>query len=236
MGRGDVFWGRQTYVSRETFSADEILKQNLLGQETLGCVPIISPHQPFDALRAALSLPLLDGHNRGFYRSEASLAVIFLAERDAVQEGLSVAGVQDFLTNLKAGDGKKVALHGAIIEKNDPLNCLGQRARTTGRIEEAIALFLGLSFNLCTPSFGEELGKIGRDLNRRFGEVFIPLDYIPAEGTISVEYKGRLLSESGWTYDPNRKGIRLSEDVSLPSLDMANGELIVSFFPSAKKP
>ncbi|MCY4643131.1 MAG: hypothetical protein OXB88_00780 [Bacteriovoracales bacterium] len=228
--------GDPSYVSAGGEEILESLGRNLLAEETVTCFPLISPHQPFEAVRAALSSPMVEGHNRGFYREEASLVVIFLAERDGTQEELTVEDFRHFLISLKDRSVEKVALYGAIVEKNDPLNCLGEGEATTEEIEKAISSFSGLSFNLCTPSFREELAKIGRDLNRRFGKVFIPLDHVPATGTITVEYQGRLLSqdstEEGWTYDPNRKGIRLKEDIPLQDRGRGDGTLTVRFFPS----
>ena len=225
------------YLSRGGTDISKVLQQNL--QWGPDCIPLISWHRPFKATALALSSQLSFLENRGFYRSDASLAVIFVTDRNSDRDDMNTQEFDNFLVNLKGGDRGKVALYGAIIEESASLHCLRDSGldTTPAEIEKVIGDFNGFSFNLCAALFDQELEKVGEDISGRFGEVFIPLQEIPASGTITIHYQGHLLQkiyQDGWSYDPNRKGIRIGKKVKLPE-NVTASSLEISFFPAKRQ-
>ena len=227
--------GHPRYLTRETPNTEQALQKNLQ-QEESNCHPLTSRNRPFAAVAAALSTPLVHGYNNRLYRPDASLAVVFVTDTAGNDDDMSFNKFKNFLIDLKRGDSEKIVLHGAIVEKDDPFNCLGNDHSKTAptKIETVVTHFAGRSFNLCSPFFDQELARLGNDLDDRFGELFIPLKQVPASGTITVSYKGRPLQkiyQDGWTYDPNRKGIRVGKKIKLPT-GISTGFLEISFFPA----
>ena len=220
------------YVNARASHASKALEQKL--GWVPDCHPLISWHRPFSAVTESLSF--IGGETQGFYRSDASLAVIFVTGTSSDEGDIAMDELKRFLLDLKGGNSEKIALYGAIIEKNDPFGCLGNKSLDTAPIDvqTIISDFKGLSFNLCSPLLPQELKKIGSDISHRFGELFIPLEQVPASGTILVSHQGYLLQQghtNGWTYDPNRKGIRVGTKVMLPQ--RGGGDFLdVSFFPA----
>ena len=240
MSKGDVcnengrLIGSPRYLDKRTLNLDEILGKRL-NHRAQDCYPLVVSHHPFQAVTKALGQD-----NQGFYRRDASLAVIFVTDSKSDVGDIGLEEFKNFLINLKRGDENTIALYGAIIEKNDPFSCLDGKSVDfiPHEIEDAISYFQGLSFNLCSDLFSEELAKIGTDISQQFSEIFIPLTQIPASGTITVSYNGQVLQKTydhGWTYDPNRKGIRLGAEVQLPQSGFSS-TLEISFYPAEMGP
>ena len=222
--------GGPLYSQRETPEATQQL-QEILGRER-DCFPFISHHWPFQAVSASLS----NGSNQGFYRRGASLAVFFITDTQGEEGDMSAQDFKHFLLELKGEDSERIGVYGAIVEKDDPFDCRedGDMAVIPSEISTAIANFNGQGLNVCSPFMERELGKMGQDISNRFGDIFIPLDEVPASGTITVSYGGRPIQkihEGGWSYDPNRRGIRVSERVELPPGEPAEFFEII-FYPA----
>ena len=208
-------------IKRTTARSLQVIQQALQWETSCD-----APHRPFQTVVDQANL----------YRSQAALAVIFVTDTMGDEEDLSLDEFKKALLNLKGQNMEKIALYGAIVKKNDPLDCLTNQQSLDDlpvEIEMAITHLGGLSFNLCTSLLSQELEKIGEDISYRFGELFIPLQQIPASSTITVQYRGQTLQkiyQQGWTYDPNRKGISIGTNVNLPP-DLS-GVLEISFYPS----
>lgn len=215
---GGLLAGNPRSLNRGTVNFLQVLKRNLQRGES--CQTDSSSHRPFESVKRVLENPLTYQGNKGFYRTEASLALVFVTERRG-EGDMEVDQFKNFLLNLKKGDMSKIALYGAIITKDNPLGCLVDENLETLplEVEKAVTHFRGLSFDLCSSYFEEEMAKVGENLSQRFGEVFVPFEQVPATGTIDLRYRGYPLQknyERGWSYDPNRKGIRVGPNTRLP--------------------
>ena len=231
---GNKGWiGSPTFVERVTSDSNltGALRKKLQWRGSL-CGSFSSLfHHPFEAV--------VNKRGAEFFRPRAHLVVIFVTDKAAEGGDLKVSELKAMLLQLKGHRRERIALYGAIVKKNDPLGCLNSQQRVGGlplEIEDLIAQFGGSSFNLCSPLIGEELEKIARSISQKFGELFIPFKAIPAQGTLQVEYKGQIIPqkyEEGWTYDPNRKGVRVGTQTLLsPHLQ---GNLEIKFYPSREK-
>ena len=180
----------------------------------------------------ALSEPNLSGSNKGFYRPEAYLALVFVT--DAVdQSDYQAPDTYNFLMNLKDWDREKVISYGVIIPSSEK-NCdRDDSGETPLKIEEFLHMTKGISFSLCAPDYGQRLAAIGDDLVRRVG-MFIPMKQIPVVKTIQVKYGTQIIEEdvdAGWSYDPGRVGINLGPSRALEE-QPAGTELEVTFVPA----
>ena len=87
-------------------------------------------------------------------------------------------------------------------------------------------------FDLCSPDFGNDLAKIGADLENKI-EMFIPLREFPVLHTMVVKYGEQVIPEDdyyGWSYDAKRVGIVLGKGLKLE--DQEDAELIINYIPA----
>lgn len=181
--------------------------------------------RPFEAARLALT-------TRGFYRQNASLGIVFVTDR-AGHDSWSAREFGDFLLSLKEGNVTKVSLYGVIVEANDPLKCLPPGSETPDQINQVLLRFGGQRFDPCINYFNTEFRRFGENLEYLFGDLFVPLDGVPSEGTLTVEYGGHPIKgdpETGWVYDPVKKGIRFGRQIVLPQTGRMH-QFQINFLP-----
>ena len=193
----------------------------------------------FEPLVASLESPLVDGVNKGFYRSEAFLAVVFITDA-AIEGPLSARATYDFLMQLKQNDKEKLAAYAAIIPPENPNNCATDNQwneRNLNRFIEFLNFFDNTGwgktyFDLCSQTFGEDLARIGEDLENRI-DLFIPLKEYPVVETLKVRYGHQDIppDESvGWSYNAERVGILLGKGLVLD--EQPGAELIINYIPA----
>lgn len=221
-----VLRGFPTYVDKNTPDGLIRLRNNLVvGTSGPGTESVFEP-----TIRA-LSEPNLSNSNKGFYRPEAYLALVYVT--DAVDQSDNQAGdLYNFLMNLKDWDREKIISYGVIIPVGEK-NCDRDDGSEPIKIEEFLHMAKGISFSLCAPDYGQRLAGIGDDLVRRVG-MFIPMKQIPVVRTIQVKYGTQIIPEdvdSGWSYDPGRVGINLGPKLELEE-QPAGSELEVTFIPA----
>ena len=206
--------------------------QEIAGQLSQGVFALDSSCASYRHRPLNVAMEILSSGDGGFHRQGASLAVIFVTDI----HGEGDVSAEEFSNFLLTGGFLKIALYGAIVEQDAPSHCVssgGENSRPI-ELEKAIDRFGGETFNLCTIFMRESLGAMGQNLALRFGEVFVPLDKFPAAGTITVRYGDQLLENSypgGWSYDPNRKGIRVGGALDIPKDAVGANRLEVLFYP-----
>jgi hypothetical protein len=215
-------WGTTKYVTRTTPAANAILEANLQpGTEGSGTEMFFTPVQ------AALTPPLVNGANLGFYRPDAYLVVIFLTDADD-QSSMSAKDFYNFLLKLKGGDPAKVITYGVNIPTNDK-SCPRQEQVPT-KLEEFYALTKAQTLGLCDKDYGIKLAALGADLVRRVGSIL----YLtrPAQpSTISVRFGTQVIPNDprlGWVYDPARNALVFGDDFELQP-EPAGTEVEVEF-------
>ncbi len=194
----------------------------------------------FEPVMAALSPPVIDGVNKGFYREDAFLAIVYITDT-GVDEAVTAKAAYDFLVNLKKGDDNKLAAYAALVTPGNPLGC-----RYDSEWGNGIAILIrflsyfetfGSStgknyFDLCSPNFGSELAKIGEDLENRI-ELFVPLKEFPVLSTMQISYGSQIIPQDefyGWSYNAERVGIIFGRGLVLKKQE--NVELSIDYIPA----
>lgn len=202
--------GSPLYVEKSTVDAVAKLSANLI-VGTWG-----SPFEKvFDPVISAFSPPIVNGHNDGFLRSNAYLALVIVTDAEDQSRAYDLAQTISFLNTLK-GDSRLILAYGVIVPSN-VTNCSRDDYSKPAKIEGLIQNYGGLIYNLCDPNFGANLALIGDDL-RRNTVSFIPLNEVPIVETITVQYGSQTIPadlDFGWSYDPRRIGLRLAEGLTL---------------------
>lgn len=201
-GKGKLV-GPPTVIDRQTPKGLDFLRENLhVGTKGSGTEMF------FDPVKVALTPPLIDNENKGFYREDAHLAVIFITDSDDQSDDLEAQTYFQFLMDLKKGDAKKLLHYGAFIPRSNS-TCNRSGEPQPDRIEEAMLLLGGKAFELCDPDFGQKLADIAVDLETRVGRVMY-LARAADPSTIEVKFGNGLLPNDGakgWVYDPARNAI-----------------------------
>ena len=202
--------GVTKYVSRTTPNGQAELERNLLiGTDGSGSEEFFTP------VRTALTPPMASGANRGFYRQDAYLAVIFLTDTDD-QSDLSSSDFYRFLLNLKGGDASKIITYGVYIPTVDRA-CNRSGEEPPKKLEEFFQLSKAQTLGLCDADYGMKLAELGADLVRRVGSVLY-LSRPPQPDTIYVTFGSQVLPNDpvkGWVYDPVRNALVFGDDIDL---------------------
>lgn len=210
--RGEL-WGLTKYVTRLTKNGQAILEKNLQpGTDGSASEMFFSPVQ------AALTPPLVNGANKGFYRPDAHLAVIFLTDSDD-QSPLSPADFYKFLLGLKGGDASKIMIYGANIPTTDKM-CSRSGEPEPKKLEALYAIAKVTptqTLGLCDVDFGLKLADLGNDLVRRIGNLLF-LSRPAQPHTIKVTFGSQTIPndpKTGWVYDPVRNALLFGDDIDL---------------------
>jgi hypothetical protein len=172
----------------------------------------------YDPVVSALSFPLEAGENKGFYRQDAYLAVIFVTDAPE-QSYMTTPKFLDFLVKKK-GDMSKVLGYGVIR------SLLSARSCPTGeewsqKLENFLDLLVtgGVGqrniLSLCEENYGAKLVEFAKDIvNRSAGR--IRLNRIPDPTTIRITYGTQVISNSqtdGWVYENSTNSVLLSPNI-----------------------
>ncbi len=154
--------------------------------------------QGMEAMRLALSAPLVTGENRGFLRREARLGVVFVSEEDD-HSGFPVQEYVAFLRDLKGGG----AVAGGIVDVDQ--RC----AATSGvahRYLELAAATGGVTASICQGDFTAPLRAIA---DRAYTpETGFALAEVPDAAGVIVAVDGVLAPPSSYLYDAGSNEIR----------------------------
>ncbi|WP_413287509.1 hypothetical protein [Bdellovibrio sp. HCB337] len=225
--------GNVRVVNKMTPSADQILAANfVLGTDGA------ADEKSFDPVFAALSPPNLTGWNNGFYRQDASIAVIFLTDAEDQSENIDANGLYRFLLNLKGGNASKVLGYGVLVPSNDTTGCDRDEYRTTPvRIESFLSMVTNHKaniMNLCDPDYGTRLANLAKDIVDNVGNIIF-LDRPPDVKSIRVTYGAIDLPkdyEKGWTFDIDKNAIMLGSKIDWSS--QPSGSRVKVFYSAAE--
>lgn len=203
--------GGPRWVERNTPNGSAVLRRNILvGTGGSGTEMFFSP------LITALTPPMVDNQNKGFYRSRAHLAVIILTDTEDQSRMHQPSDTANFLYQLKKSP-KDISVYAAYVDNNNR-GCArddGQR----GRLDEFFKKTNAVTFDLCDRQFGKRLVEVGKDLFRRIARVMY-LAKVPDYTTLKVKYGNAYLPrdiKKGWTYDPTRNALIFGEEINWDS-------------------
>lgn len=185
----------------------------------------------FDAIKAALSEPLLSGKNAGFLRESAHLSVILLTDAED-QSTVGASEVAGHLKNLKGTAGVSTFAIMAPSTVTDGDCHKDDTNQPAVRIEEFLQLTGGSAFNICSPNWMPATQaiaeKIAVSINRT---VRLPTE--PVLSTVEVMHGDTKIVggdvQGGWIYDAKTTSIVIGE-----AFDFAkegSKELVIKFVP-----
>lgn len=226
-----VRWKTQVpWVDRNTPNGLSVLEQNVV----VGTNGSAEEHS-FDPIYYALTPPLTANENQGFFRPDASLAIIFITDSEDQSRTMNAPKLIDFLTQLKGGKADHVMAYGALVPTSlgtgYDLPCKrDEEDKTPVAIESVIAAFKGQEYNICDADFGTKLGAVAKDVVDKVGKVMY-LARPPVVSTIVVTYGTQTIPndiEAGWTYDPVRNALIFGDKLKF-SNQPAGTKLEVNF-------
>lgn len=202
--------GVTKYVTKLTPNRDVELKKNLVpGSDGSGTEYFFTPVQ------AALTPPLINGINNGFFRPDAYLAIIFVTDADD-QSRLSADDFYKFLLGLKKNDPDKIIGYGVYIPTTDR-SCDRSYEPEPRKLEAFFKLTKATTMGLCDVDYGMKLAEIGADLVRKVGSIlYLSRPAIP--DSIRVTFGSQTIPNDpvhGWVYDPARNALLFGEEIDL---------------------
>jgi hypothetical protein len=204
--------GTPKFVDRKTLNGASILASKLrvgTGGDSV--------EKSFDPVYAALSSPLVDSFNVGFYRENAHLAVIFITDAED-QSNISPADFYSFLVNLK-GSKDKILGYGVVVPSGYPdPRCTRDSYESPQRIEDFLEMLPNAGSNmfaLCDVDYGDKVSKMGDDLVKYIGNTIL-LSRPPVVSSIKVFFGTQEILpglHNGWTFDVKRNAIVLGDQI-----------------------
>ncbi len=206
--------GAVRYVDRSTPDGIGILARNLVvGTEGDGTEKF------FDPVYFALTEPNLSGYNAGFYRSYATLAVIFVTDTEDQSVQLNSTSFHQFLLSLK-GNPEKILIAAANIGDANISTCLPNETDEINGyngLDDFLKLTSAITFSLC-DNFGEKFADLGEKIVAKSQTMH--LQHTPVPGTIKIKLDGiELPSDArlGWTYNANSNSIEFGTGIQWDS-------------------
>lgn len=227
--RGQLY-GNPAFVDRNTPNGDYLLKQNLIvGINGSGSEQLLNP------VYMALTPPMSNGPNVGFYRPDAYLAVIFITDTEdgsaRTSPSMNPTSLYNFLLGLKLNDPTKILGYGAIVPVNGAGNCSRDSEGPPYLIEQFLRMVKGQFFSLCDPRFGLQLAAVAKNLVKNVTRV-IHLRRWPVVSTIKVSYGRQIIAndyKTGWVYEPSSNSILFGENFVLSNNEPPGTKLEISF-------
>lgn len=171
-----------------------------------------------EAARLALSEPRLSGHNSGFYRGDANLAVIIFSDEDDLSP-LSVDGYLNFFSELKGGDVYRVAERFTLsaVVGDAPSGC---EAADGDEVSIAYAGFRyidaalrsdGVFRSICAEDFEPVVQALSLDISG-LQDTF-PLSYCARPETLAVTVGGVAVTQGvDYTYLPASRALQFAAE------------------------
>ncbi len=205
--------GSPRFVDRATPNGIQALASNLI----VG-VSGDTTEKFFDPIYLALSEPNLSGHNVGFYRQNASLALIFITDTEDQSYTHTAKSINSFLLTLK-GSAEKVFVAAAYIPDSEIKTCAGETSEVLAKngLSDFFQMSQAITFSLC-DDFGEKLADIGAKIASKAQTMY--LNQVPRPGTIKISMDGiELLSDAtfGWTYNASNNSIEFGSGIDWDS-------------------
>lgn len=193
--------------------AKELAKRITLGVNGSGT------ERHLDAIKAALTSPVIDNENAGFLRPSAALAVIFLTDAEDQSQATADELIQ-LLKSLKGGDMNLLKMGALYIPSSiNDSKCSRDGFEKPVKLETVLTAFNSINVGLCDAAFKDGVEKMGLGLRPTVsGEPIrsVQLPSAPVFQSIAVTYGGDPLKAGhagiGWYYDPSTVSVHIGPD------------------------
>lgn len=161
----------------------------------------------FTPVIAGLRPPISTTWNKGFFRENAHLVVVFVTDANDASQ-LTASSLFRFLTDLKGHENFTV--FGVINPTDQRLTCARDPSGPPRKIEDLIRLTNGRILNMCA-NYANDLVEIGKMIqDRTLKEIRFKPETLPVVDSIKVTYGTEVIQPglwSGWSYDAGDKEI-----------------------------
>jgi hypothetical protein len=178
--------------------------------------------ESFSPVKAALSEPQISSEaNKGFYRADAHLVIIFITDASDASPNLTADQLYSFLLDLKQQDYSKIHTFGVLADKQEAACVKVDPSLEEGRgnsgkpdnIIDFISQSRGRKLSICEKNYGPMLAAMGKEIEVKTSKQVIYLDSIPELKTlcickvgddcktIAADGTNKCIKE-GWKYDP----------------------------------
>ena len=175
-----------------------------------------------EAMRWALTEPLASGHNAGFYRDDARLAVIFLSD-EPDHSPLDVPGYASFLTSLKL-DPADIFIAAIVGDRGEGCSndCGAEQAKAGdgSRYLDLAETFGGFEESICTCTLAPAMERIGFE-STLYVRAFDLSETPGVPSMLEVWVDG--VPAGGWTYDP------LANNVVFDAAPPVGAEIVIRY-------
>jgi hypothetical protein len=198
---GGKLVGAPTFVTPETPDPQGTLARNIdVGHVEMG------DEAGLEAVRLALTEPVLSGHNEGFYREDARLAVIFLSDEPDYSPW-EVATYDGFLEDLKE-ERDDIFIAAIVGDREDGCSnrCGSEEASADAgdRYLDLAEAYEGFEESICTCDLAPAMERIGFE-STFYVRSFLLRDTPGIPSMIKVWVDGILAG--GWSYDPGQNAV-----------------------------
>lgn len=223
-GAKGTFFGDVRHSGDATFEND--LMKDIMGVGTYGA----TIEQIFPPVMAAFSEPNRSSKNLGFLRADAHLAVFILTDAED-QSAVTPTDFIAFLDNLK---GRANYTLGAFLipsATKQTSTCMRDSPDLTPvKIEQALSLVNGVSYNMCTDDYASAMKQFGTKISTVLARsVHLPLS--PIAQSITVQYGNIVIAHGdehkGWIYDSMGNNIIFGDEIDWTSMPKA--QLVIEF-------
>lgn len=223
--KGGRLQGTPTFVSRNTPNGLALLRSRLVpGTSGSGF------EQVFDPVVNALSVPLLTGHNKDFFRPKAHFALVVITDAEEQSTSFSGPDFHNWMVNLKGGDVSKLSYYGAYIPVSDS-SCYREEDEPY-QLEAFFQLVKATTFGLCDRDFGSRLAGIGADLVKKVNRRIL-LENRPVVSTIKITFGSQLIppdAKKGWVYNIEDNSLTFGSEIDWTSQPVGT-TVSVSYLP-----
>jgi len=211
-----------------------VLSKTLL----LGEDPGPQYEEMFSPVEAFFTPALLNGVNKGFYRPEAHLLIVWITDANDSTIGISAESMFRFLVDLKGGRRDLLHLYAIISPVNEL--CPKDQAGPPYKFNLLAAHSDGTILSLCSPTYGIELAKFSQTLKAQVGEQTIQLGRHPdaKNSTIKVTFGSQEIPlatapnyDEGWSYDPDPNVEQIKIGGNLKLKPEAGAKINIDFLP-----
>ncbi len=196
------FRGTPSFITPQTPNGQQKFADNVkVGLQGSGS------EQGLTASYYALQPDRLSGCNKGFYRSEAALSIIYVSdETDSSPE--AVQFYVNFFRSLKGIRGDDVRASSVVGQMPDGCNPpSGTKVKAAPRYWEIASLMKGVQASICDQNWSNTLNQLGAVTFGLRSEFFLSRPADPATIQVKVDSQTVAQGAAGWTFNANANSI-----------------------------
>jgi len=221
------------FVTKDTPDLVPVLASTILLGEDYGP----SFEEMFSPVEAFIQPANLNGPNKGFYRPDAHLLIVFITDANDSTIEVSPEQLYGDLLDLKGGQKDKIHIYSILATDFQGRSCKQDQAGPPYKFQKLSAYADGTILSMCSNTFGSDLAQFGNTLSVKVGRQEIKLSRIPDfNQPITISYGSQIIPlakapdfNNGWSYDTTNQQIILGGQLKLKP--EAGAKININFTP-----